>query len=235
MMESPISVDTSHPTFSWIVQADGFDRNQSAYEIIVATDIDRLTSRKADMWKSGKIKSSQSAFVRYAGKSLKPLTSYYWMVRIWDEDGKSSKWSEPAKFETGLMDDESQWHEAKWITLSNDSRKSEHRFREFKTGAMKEPVMVTSQPVGYFRDEAVLHKEIKSARAYICGLGYYELYINGNKVGDHVLDPAPSNYDKQAYYVAYDVTENLSSGKNTLGIILGNGFYGQNISWKNKS
>lgn len=233
MMESPLSVDTSQPAFSWIVQADGFDRSQSAYEIIVATDIDRLTSRKADMWKSGKVRSSQSAFVRYAGKSLKPLTSYYWMVRVWDEDGKSSKWSAPAKFETGLMDDESQWHEAKWITLSNDSRKSEHRFREFKTGAMKEPVMVTSQPVGYFRNEALLDKEIKSARAYICGLGYYELYINGKKVGDHVLDPAPSNYDKQAYYVAYDVTGNLSSGKNTLGIILGNGFYGQNISWKN--
>ena len=80
-------------------------------------------------------------------------------------------------------------------------------------------------------NEIDINKKIENAQAYICGLGYYELYLNGAKVGDHVLDPAPSNYDKQAYYVKYDITKEVAKGKNAFGIILGNGFYGQNISW----
>ncbi len=121
-----------------------------------------------------------------------------------------------------------EWGEAKWIALSQDHRESQHRFRNYK-----DEYKVTSQAAGYFRDVVDIEKKIESARAYICGLGYYELYINGEKVGDHLLDPAPSNYDKVSYYVKYDVTEALTSGENALGIMLGSGFYGQDISWKN--
>jgi len=229
---NPIAIDTEQPLLSWIVKAEAFNREQTAYQILVTSQPNLLNEKEADFWNSGKVKSAQSTHVKYKGEKLNAMQKYWWKVKIWDEKGKASAWSPVNTFETGLMN-ESNWSNAKWICLSKDTRTSEYRFREYKTGRMIEPTVVTSNPVGYFRNEIMAEKEIESARAYICGLGYYELYINGEKTGDHVLDPAPSNYDKQAYYVSYDVSDQLKSGKNTLGIIIGNGFYGQSISWKN--
>jgi len=228
---NPIAIDSEQPLLSWIMEADGFNREQTAYQILLASKEDWLNEKDADFWNSGKVKSDQSAHVKYQGKKLIPTQKYLWKVKIWDEKGDASEWSPVNTFETGLMN-EGNWSAAKWISLSEDTRISEYRFRDYKTGAMEKPGKVTSNPVGYFRNEIIAEKEIKSARAYICGLGYYELYINGEKTGDHVLDPAPSNYDKQAYYVVYDVTKQLKSGKNALGLEVGNGFYGQSISWK---
>ena len=228
---NPIAIDSEQPLFSWIIDADGFNREQTAYQVLVASQPQFLNEKQADVWNSGKVLSAQSAHVKYKGKKLVPTQEYWWKVKIWDEKGKASEWSPINTFGTGLMD-EANWGSADWICLSKDTRTSEHRFREYKTGKMQEATMVTSQPVGYFRNDLTADKEIKSAHAYICGLGYYELYINGEKTGDHVLDPAPSNYDKQAYYVSYDVTKQVKRGKNAVGIIVGNGFYGQNISWK---
>lgn len=228
---NPIAIQSQQPLFSWLIIADGYNRLQTAYQVLVATRPENLDEKDADYWNSGKVESTQSTHIKYRGKPLHSKNKYWWKVRIWDEKGTASEWSPVASFETGLFQHDD-WSNAQWISLKEDTRASEHRFREYQTGAMINPVMVTSQPVGYFRKEIEAEKTIKSARAYICGLGYYELYINGEKTGDHVLDPAPSNYDKQAYYVTYDITGQLATGTNTLGIILGNGFYGQNISWK---
>ncbi len=228
---NPIAIDSKQPLLSWIVAADGFNRAQTAYHVLVASQPGFLNEKEADLWNSGKVPAAQSAHVKYRGKQLRPTQQYWWKVKIWDEQGNASEWSAANTFEMGLMD-ETNWGDAQWIGLSKDTRTSDHRFREYKTGIMQEPILVTSQPTGYFRTEMNAVKSIKSARAFICGLGYYELYINGEKTGDHVLDPAPSNYDKHAYYVSYDISQQLKSGKNAIGIIVGNGFYGQNISWK---
>ncbi len=229
----PIAIEGQQPSLSWIVDAEGYNREQTAYQVLVASQAFLLNEKNADLWNSGKVMSSQSAHVRYKGAELQATQIYFWKVRIWDEKGNPSDWSPVTTFETGLMAD-ANWGASKWISLSKDTRTSEHRFRDYTPGHLKNnPPKVSSQPVGYFRNVINTEKAIKSARAYICGLGYYELYINGEKSGDHVLDPAPSNYDKQAYYTSYDVGEQLKSGKNAIGIILGNGFYGQTISWKN--
>ncbi|WP_372775088.1 family 78 glycoside hydrolase catalytic domain [Mangrovibacterium sp.] len=230
--QNPIAIQGQHPLLSWVVKADGFNRSQTAYQILVSSNPDLLNEKDADLWNSGKVSSSQSANVKYRGLELLSTQKYWWKVKIWDEKGNSSDWSPANSFETGLFE-EASWGNSKWISLKKDDRQSEYRFRGYQTGGMDEPLMVTSQPVGYFRNELLTDKQIESARAYICGLGYYELYINGEKTGDHVLDPAPSNYDKQTYYVTYDVTSQLKKGKNAIGVILGNGFYGQTISWKN--
>ncbi|WP_242204070.1 alpha-L-rhamnosidase [Aestuariivivens insulae] len=229
---SPMTVENQQPLFSWVIHAEGFNKSQSAYHILVASTSDKLNDNEADIWDSKEINSNASAHVKYNGKPLQALQTYYWKVRIWDENGATSNWSDVQKFEMGLMS-ESNWGGSKWITLNNDTRTSPYRFRDYKTGKMDKPVPVAGFPASYFRKELNVDKEIENAQVYICGLGYYELYLNGEKVGEHVLDPAPSNYDKQAYYVNYDVTEDLKPGKNIFGIILGNGFYGQNISWKN--
>ncbi|RZV53916.1 MAG: hypothetical protein EX254_11710, partial [Flavobacteriaceae bacterium] len=227
----PIAIEDPEPLLSWIIDAGGFNRKQSAFQVLVASNPDLLDEKLADIWNSQKVRSSQSIHNKYQGKKLLPVQKYWWKVRVWDEYGEVSGWSSEQSFEMGLMK-ESNWENARWISLKDDTRTSEHRFREYKTGRMAVPSMVTSQGVGYFRKVFDAEKKIQSARAYICGLGYYELYINGEKTGDHVLDPAPSNYDKQAYYISYDVSSQLKTGNNSIGIMLGNGFYGQNISWK---
>ncbi len=227
---NPSTIESEQPLFSWIIDIEGFNKSQSAYHILVASSQEKLNEDDADLWNSDKVNSDKSTFVKYQGKSLQALQKYFWKVKIWDEQGTVSRWSEIQEFEMGLMHPEN-WGASKWITLNKDTRTSEHRFRGYKRGNMKKAKPVDGFAASYFRNELEVNKIIKNAQAYICGLGYYELYLNGRKVGDHVLDPAPSNYDKQAYYVNYDITEQLQSGKNVFGIILGNGFYGQNISW----
>lgn len=230
-LEHPIAVENKQPLLSWKIKADGFNREQLAYQILVASAPNLLTEKGTDVWNSHRVASAQSVHVKYQGSELLPMHKYWWKVRIWDKKGQVSTWSAASSFEMGLVE-EANWGNAKWMAVNKDTRTSPFRFRDYKTGKMKAATKVTSQPVGYFRKEIHAEKQVKSARAYICGLGYYELYLNGEKTGDHVLDPAPSNYDKQAYYLSYDVTEQIRTGKNAIGLILGNGFYGQNISWK---
>lgn len=229
--ETPMALESEQPLFSWIVNAEGFNKSQSAYHILVASSKDKLNEADADMWNSQKVESEKSTFVKYQGAPLQAMKTYYWKVKIWDENGGVLNWSDTQIFEMGLMNQEN-WGESKWITLNEDTRTSPYRFRDYKTGKMKKAEPVEGFAASYFRKEVNVNKTIKNAQAYICGLGYYELYLNGEKVGNHVLDPAPSNYNKQAYYVNYDITEQVNSGQNAFGIILGNGFYGQNISWK---
>ena len=227
---NPTSIESTQPTFSWVVNALGYNKSQSSYQILVASSQELTKEGTADIWDSKKVKSEQSTFVKYSGKEIKALQTYYWKVRIWDEKGEVSNWSEIQKFETALIQD-SNWGASKWITLKKDTRTSKHSYRDYKRGNMKKGKPVKGFAAGYFRKEIDLNKDVENAQVYICGLGYYELYLNGEKVGDHVLDPAPSNFDKQAYYVNYDITEQVQTGKNAFGIVLGNGFYGQNISW----
>ena len=229
----PKNIETKQPLFSWALSSNGYNKQQSAYHILVASSKNKLNNSDADIWNTRKTESSKSTFVKYEGKTLKALQTYFWRVKIWDEKGETSSWSKVQEFTMGLMNSEN-WANSKWISLNKDTRVSKHRFRGFKKGNMKEAIQVEGFAAGYFRNELELDKKVKNAQVYICGLGYYELYLNGKKVGDHVLDPAPSNYNKQAYYVNYDVTEQLKTGKNAFGIILGNGFYGQNISWNRK-
>lgn len=87
-----------------------------------------------------------------------------------------------------------------------------------------------THPSVFLRKSFSISKDIASAEIAVCGLGLYELYLNGQKVGDRVLDPAQTSYNKRAFYVIHDVTE-LLNGNNSLGVMLGNGFYGQNMAF----
>lgn len=78
-------------------------------------------------------------------------------------------------------------------------------------------------PARYLRKELVIAKPVARATVSFSGLGLSEFYVNNQKVGDAVLSPAFSQYDRREYYVTYDVTKNLRRGSNALGVILGNG------------
>jgi alpha-L-rhamnosidase len=207
---NPLGIDTEKPRLSWILNSKERGDVQTAFQILVASTKDLFSESSADMWNSGKINSRQSVHVVYKGRVLNSKQRYFWKVRIWDKDGQPSPWSEVAWWEMALLD-EGDW-QAFWISDGKPLPQNDEEF-------------YLDDPAPLFRKEFILQKKIKTARLYITGLGYYESYINGKRIGRNVLDPGWTNYSKRTYYSIYDVAENLLSGKNCLGVTLGNGWY----------
>lgn len=241
---NPLGVDIPKPHLSWIMKSDTRGSYQTAYQIIVASSIDLLNKNKGDVWDSGKVLSSESNHIVYQGENLVAAKKYFWKVRTWNKDGKSSKWSDSAFWTMGLLSAED-WKGSKWIAFkNNDVWKEEwkkHKEKELNnndpkgwpwlTGmdstifALYETANPKYDPSPLFRKNLPIKKNVKSAFLYICGLGYYEAFINGKRVGDHVLDPAWTNYEQRAMYSTYDVTDMLQQGTNTIGVMLGRGQY----------
>ncbi len=194
-LENPLGVDVRQPRFSWVLEHSERGQAQSAYEILVSTE---SPVSAGDAWASGRVTSTKSGQIVYAGRPLESGKTYSWKVRTWDKEGRVSPWSAVASFDTGLFD-RADWR-GTWIAGGNQLRK-------------KFPVSGA----------------VKRARAYICGLGYYELRINGRKVGGNVLDPGWTTYDKRVLYVTYDVTPYLRQGQNAVGVMLGNGWFKSRI------
>jgi alpha-L-rhamnosidase len=220
-VEDPLGIDNIHPHFTWKVKSDVSGNYQTAYQILVASTPFLLDKNEGDIWDSGRINSSQSKHIKYEGPLLKSRKRYYWKVRIWDKTKNPSIYSPTAKWEMGLLDPED-W-DAQWISapkLFDWSRRDQQRKQLTKDAPPER-----EEPSPIFRKEFVLDGKAKSARAYVSGLGYYELYINGKKVGDNVLDPAFTAYDKKVLYTTYDITEYLDDSLNAVGVMLGNGWY----------
>jgi len=207
---NPLGIDNPHPRLSWVLQSPQRAQVQTAYQILVAGTPEKLAADQADLWDSGKVASNQSVHIVYGGKALPSGTRAYWKVRAWDRDGDVSPYSETAWWETALLKPED-W-KATWIASSEPPPASE-------------AAMYADRPAPLFRKEFMVPKEVKRARAYVSGLGYYELHINGAKVGDHVLDPGWTTYSKRVLYATHDVTGMLRPGKIAVGIMLGNGWY----------
>jgi len=224
-LENPIAIDIASPFLSWNMASEKRGQLQSAYRIIVAKSEQNLQNDTGDFWDSGKTESSQSVNIKYEGKPLKSRDILYWKVKIWNAEGEESAWSETSKWEMSFLD-QSDW-QAKWVGIGEDEN----------------PLSYETDPAPYFRHEINLTDKVKSAKVYVSGLGFYELYLNGNKVGDQVLAPAQTNYDKRAlpkllyhyddqsttrvFYNTFDVTNQLQKGENAIGMILGNGWYNQ--------
>ena len=197
---NPIGIDCDAPRFVWQLTGNEMGIKQTSCEIIVGTDSIEVASGKGNLWDSGKIKSGNSLAI-YSGKLLNPFTKYFWSVKIWDENG-SPKWSKIASFETGMMESKN-WR-GDWISDTRD---------------------IDLKPAPWFRKEFTTSKTIQSARAFIAIGGLYELYVNGQKVGNHRLDPMYTRFDRRILYVAHDVTKMITEGKNAVGVLLGNGWY----------
>jgi len=202
----PIGIDVPRPRLSWVLYSQRRGQKQTAYRILVATSLDKLRNDIGDLWDSSKVDSDRSIHIPYDGEPLTSRTRCYWKVRIWDKDGKPSPWSQPASWEMGLLKPDD------WVAY-------------WLSAPAPEPDALEPQPAPFFRKAFTLQKPIAQARVYITGLGYYELYLNGSKVGDHLLDPAFTRYDRRVLYVTYDVTKYLQRGENAIGIIVGNGWY----------
>ncbi|MDZ7357359.1 MAG: glycoside hydrolase family 78 protein [candidate division KSB1 bacterium] len=213
---NPLGIDTPFPLFSWQLHHAHRNERQTAYQIQLGLNVDDFARGKAILWDSHKVQCDRNYQIPYAGAPLSSFTRYFWRVRWWDSHDQVSPFSEVAWFETSALS-EADW-QAKWISMVQPE--------QFRSNA----IIILGQNMGeYYQVKAIyLRKEfqtsgpIKSARAYVCGLGYYELRINGQKVGDHVLDPAQTDYQRAALYACYDITAYLES-QNAIGVILGNG------------
>jgi alpha-L-rhamnosidase len=198
---SPLGVDVPQPRFSWVLESSQRGQTQSAYQILVASSEEKLQADVGDKWDSGKVASDRSVNLDYEGSALTSGETCRWKVRVWDKDDRVSAYSVPATFEMGLLN-EGDW-EGEWI--GGD--------------------VSVSAPL--LRKEFEMPGKVVRARVYISGLGWYELYLNGEKVDDHVLDPATTDYAKRVLYATYDVTDLLGEGMNAVGVMLGNGWYSE--------
>jgi alpha-L-rhamnosidase len=207
--KNPLGIDNSQPRFSWKIKSPAFNVMQTAFSIRVSTD-QRFPASKTT-WVTGKVTSGESVLVPYEGSELNPGQRYYWQVKVWDNKGKTSKWSETAWWETGLLTP-ANW-KAKWIELDGDTNRY--------------------SPSPHFRKEFPVSKTVASARVYITSHGFYELHLNGKKVGDQVLTPGWTSHLKRLQYQVYDVTSLLVKGENAVGAVLGDGWYRGTLAWGN--
>jgi alpha-L-rhamnosidase len=199
---NPIGLDTLQPRFSWKLTSMERGARQSAYQILVASSDAKAMSGEADLWDSGRVTSAQSIQIVYAGKPLGSRQRCTWRVRVWDSQGNPTEFSGSATWEMGLLTPQD-W-KADWLGY---------------------PAGWNGRAL-YFRRDFDLEKDVAFARLYAAGLGYHELHLNGIKVGDHFLDPGLTDYGKRVPYAAHDVTPLVRRGRNTLGAIVGNGWYG---------
>jgi alpha-L-rhamnosidase len=202
---NPLGIDDSHPLLGWVITSAARGVSQSQYEVRVAKDQSSLANGRGLLWDSGTVDSAQSFDVSYGGPALASQTRYYWQVRVRDNDGTLSSWSQTAWFETAFLDP-SQF-QGSWIT-SPKPNGSELQFRKDFTLAGQ-----AGSPA------------ITRARLYVAGLSYPYLYVNGQSVSDHVLDTPFTTYNKTVDYSTYDVTGLVQPGSDALAVSLGNGFY----------
>lgn len=222
--KDPLGIGTASPCLSWVIESDQRNIRQRAYRILAAATPESLENETPDLWDSGWVNSSNQR-VQYSGKELTSHRQVWWKVMIRDRTDQPTAWSEPACFETGLLRPDD-WS-AEWIGIPDEQKESSQ----------------AQNTAPMFRKTTAVSEKPVSARAYICGLGFHELYINGKKAGDHVLSPNQTDYDdrplegliypfenktfKRVCYVTRDVTELFCQGENTIGVLLGNGWYNQ--------
>lgn len=198
---NPLGIDSRTPQFSWQMKTSLRNARQEAYQIIVADAVDKLARGEGNIWNSGKVVSAQSAGILYKGLPLESRKKYYWKVVLWSKNNAAPVTSQDANFEMGLL------HQSDW---SGD-------WVGFPSGWIGK--------VHYFRRVFSFQKEVSRARAYVAGIGYSELEINGKKVGNRVLDPATSDFSKTIYYSTYDIKDFLNR-ENVMVAAVAPGWYG---------
>ena len=198
---NPIGLDAGTPRFTWKIADKSNGAKQSAYRILVGKDSLAVLKGSAGIWDSGKLATDVN-LESYGGKTLEPFTKYFWKVLVWDKDGREYAAKKVASFEMGMMAINN-W-KGSWISDTKD---------------------INLKPAPYFRKLVNVSKKIIGARAYIAVGGLYELSINGEKIGNHRLDPVYTRFDKRNVYVTHDVTAQLKKGNNAIGVLLGNGWY----------
>lgn len=208
---NPLGIDTQRPSLGWVLSSEQPNTAQSAYRVRAAYSEKELIKGRKLAWDSEWTSSARSTHIAYGGPPLKSFQRIYWQVKVKDNHGKSSDWSDPAWFETGFLPG-TKW-QAAWISPS------------------WEEDLKRSEPSPYLREEFELKSELKRARLYISSHGLYRAEINGKRVGNLEFTPGWTSYNKRLQYQVYDVASQLDEGTNAIGIILGDGWYRGNLGF----
>jgi alpha-L-rhamnosidase len=248
-MENPSTVDEMSPRLSWINEAVSGDirgEYQQAYRICVASSEENLRKGEADIWDSGKIRSSDSWLIPYEGETLQSGKDYWWQVMVWDSRDRASEWSRPARWGMGILSPD-EW-QARWIGAPWQGEEPRKVIKPASEGS-RERQEYPHYPAPMFRKKFDVTKKVASAKAFVTGLGYFELYMNGEKVGNDCLVPNFTNYtaregikytyiainnnfrDHRVMYLAYDIGDMLREQENVVGAIVGDGFYDCTSHW----
>jgi len=195
-IHNPVGISIPTPRFSWKLVTTDRNTLQTSYQIRVKNDAGKV-------WDSGIQHSEQSVNVTYKGPALLSKTRYYWQLRVSDNHGHTTKWSDGDFWQMGLLQP-TDWV-AQWI------------------GAAGTDTVKNASPM--FRKSFHLSKNIKSAMAYITAHGLYEAHLNGSKIGDYCFTPGWTSYNNRVLYQTYDVTNMLKKGDNAIGFTLGDGWY----------
>ncbi len=193
----PLGIDITRPNLSWQMIGSNGGAKQKAYQVICATTLELLTENSADLWNSEKVRSEQSQYIKYDGITLLRKTHCYWKVRVWDEKGVTTEWSEPASWSYFDLAKNADWR-AKWITDESSSP--------------------------WFCQSVECGESIDRSTVYVNALGYFQLYINGERVSNDEFTPHIGQYDKRTFCISYDLSEFLKMGKNTITIWMGSGW-----------
>ena len=206
----PIGLDVAEPRFSWRMNSTARGARQTARQIQVATDPTALAEDVGAAWDTGKVVDDVSIQVVYAGEALRPRQRYWWRVRIWDQEGAVSPWSDSAWWETGLLS-EKPW-DAEWISVDE------------RTGD-------AGQPSPFLRRSFECRAAPSRARLYVTALGDYECHVNGQRVGDDWFTPGFTDYAVRVPYQTHDVTSMLREGENAIGAIVADGWACGELVW----
>jgi len=242
-LSNPQGIDKPNPRLSWTLESNQRGQKQTAYHLLVASSPDKLEKDVGDLWDSGNIESERSLNIPYRGSALKSRAQYFWKVRIRDANGRMSSWSTPSSWSMGILSQD-EW-QAHWIQsdlelfdyqvelkkipdhhleLENMEDGTDIRVRAKEI--RRSTAGVTEAPAVWMRKEfEPINKKLHRATLFISGLGLYEPYLNGRKINDHLLTVSPHDFDKTVPYHVHDVTDLVEKGENTLGVILGNGYY----------
>lgn len=193
---NPLGIDNTSPRLSWKLKQENSIRGQkqTAYQVLVASNLENLENNIGDVWDSGKINTDKSVNNKYKGKTLESAKQYFWKVKVWDVSGNASNWSEPATFSMGLLNP-SDW-KGEWV-LKGDQKKIDHN---------------------WYRKNFELKEEASSAFVFVGSFGYHELYVNGEKITDNVMNPVSSYMKKRIPYLTYDISDKLKKGDNVIAV-----------------
>ncbi len=205
---NPINIDIESPLISWQMKTSRRGATQTAYQIIVSNNMETIRKNKGNIWDSGKINSSQSIHIPYSGTPLESSGEYCWKVRIWDEQGEESPWSETARFETAFLNS-TEW-KAQWIG----------RLVVEKSIPDYDNLYWIWHPAGNIRwkmvhfEKSFSGENVVNAKVWVAVDNSYEIFINDTSLGGHrEYTPNPATR-----FFEYDMTGRIHDGENTLRI-----------------
>ncbi len=218
---NPLGIDETRPRLSWNIESDRRGVRQTAWRVRVATSAEYLARGEADLWDSGRVEDDRTVHIEYDGVPLVSRTACHWQVQIWDEQGGTAV-SERAFWTIGLLEP-SDW-QAQWIAADPDYlARAGHAIKPTRTEPGTPP---------WLRKAFTIDGPVQRATLYASARGLLDLHLNGRAVSWDVFAPEWTDYRKRIHYRTYDVTGLVRPGANTLGTVLGDGWYSGYVGWQ---